>query len=151
MDPNRLSKRTLEALEKLPAGKRARAESIIARTQTPEARPEDAADRAVLEREYRETGRIATIGEKVSPEDIDHFRHFVETLRNERLARGLSIEQLAARSMLDQTGLSSLEAGEQANPPIATLMRYVRALEHAARPFSGTAYDICGGLCRADD
>ncbi len=151
MDPTRLSKRTLEALENLPADKRARAESIVARTQTPEARAQDAADRAVLEREYRETGRIAAIGDKASLEDRVHFRHFVETLRDERVARGLSLEQLASRSMLDQNALSLLEAGEQANPPIATLMRYVRALEHAAGPLSRTAYDVRGGRYREDE
>ena len=31
--------------------------------------------------------------------------------------------------MLDQEALTLLEAGEQANPPVATLMRYVRALD----------------------
>jgi hypothetical protein len=31
--------------------------------------------------------------------------------------------------MLDQEALILLEAGEQANPPVATLMRYVRALD----------------------
>jgi DNA-binding phage protein len=129
MDSTRLSKRTIEALEKLPADKRDRAEAIISRTQTSEARARNAAHVAVLDREYRETGRIATTGEKASPEDVDHFRQFVKTLRDERLARGLSLEQVATRSMLDQEALILLEAGEQANPPVATLMRYVRALD----------------------
>jgi DNA-binding phage protein len=31
--------------------------------------------------------------------------------------------------MLDQEALTLLEAGEQANPTVATLMRYVRALD----------------------
>ena len=129
MDPTRLSKRTLDALENLPADKRARAESIIERTQTPKARAQAAADHDVLEKEYRETGRIATIGDKADPEDVAHFRHIIDALRDERLARGLSIEQVATRSMLDQAALSLLEAGEQANPPLAMLMRYVRALD----------------------
>jgi ribosome-binding protein aMBF1 (putative translation factor) len=129
VDPTRLSRRTLEALEKLPADKRARAEVIIARTQTPEARVRDASLRAVLDREYRETGRIATIGERASVEDVVHFHYFVKVLRDERLARGLSLEELAARSMLDPAALRLLEAGEQADPPVATLMRYARALD----------------------
>ncbi len=129
MDPNRISRRTLEALEELPAQNRARAEAIIARTQTPEARARVAALRATLDKEYRETGRIATIGEKASPEDAVRFRHFVKLLQDERLARGLSLEQLAARSMLDPAALTRLEAGEQVDPPVATLMRYVRALD----------------------
>jgi hypothetical protein len=129
VDPTRLSTRTLEALEKLPPDKRARAEVIVARTQTPEARARDAVDRAVLDREYRETGRIATIGDKANPEDLVRFRQFIKTLQDERLARGLSLDQLAARSMLDRGALSLLEAGEQTNPSIATVMRYVRALD----------------------
>jgi hypothetical protein len=146
VDPTRVSNRTLEALERLPADKRTRAESIIARTQTPEARARDAADRAVLEREYRETGRIAPIGDKVSLEDRVHLRHFVEALRDERIARVLSLEQIATRSMLDQNALSFLEAGEQANPPIAALMRYVRALNMrlglSLEPLTTSAEDV---------
>src|SRR5205814_5122438 len=106
MDPTRLSKRTLEALEKLPPEKRARAEAVIARTQTPEARAKDAADRAVLDREYRETGRITTIREKVPAEDAVVFSQFIKTLRDERLARGLSLEELALRSQIDKAALS---------------------------------------------
>jgi hypothetical protein len=67
MDPARLSKRTLEQLRKMSPEKRDRAKAIINRTQTPEARAKDAADRALLDREYKETGRIATVGAKTEP------------------------------------------------------------------------------------
>jgi ribosome-binding protein aMBF1 (putative translation factor) len=129
MDPTRISKRTREALEKLPPDKRARAEAIIAQTQTPEARAKDAADRAILDREYRETGRIATISEKGNLEDAVQFRHFINTLRAERLSHGLSLEELARRSQIDKAALSRLEAGKQSNPTVSTLMRYARALD----------------------
>jgi hypothetical protein len=69
MNPNQLSERTREALERLPPDKRRRAEAIIALTQTPEARADDTADRTTLDREDRETGRIAGIGEKLDPDD----------------------------------------------------------------------------------
>ncbi|HKM51912.1 MAG TPA: helix-turn-helix transcriptional regulator [Isosphaeraceae bacterium] len=128
MNPNYLSERTREALEKLPPDKRRRAEAIIALTQTPEARANDTADRAILDREYRETGRIAGIGEKLDPDDSTTFRAFIEVLRDERLTRGISLEELAMRSKLDKAALSRLEAGKQANPTVATLMRYARAL-----------------------
>jgi hypothetical protein len=36
IDAARLSKRTLEALDKMPRDKRARIEAIVARSQTPE-------------------------------------------------------------------------------------------------------------------
>jgi hypothetical protein len=106
MTPTQLSQRTREALDRLPPDKRARAETIIARSQTPEARAHDEFDRATLDREYRETGRISTIGEKVDPNDSAAFREFVETLRDERLAQGLSLEELALRSKLDKAALA---------------------------------------------
>jgi hypothetical protein len=66
MNPTRLSKRTLDALEQMPSDKRSRIEAIIARTQTSEPRAKIASDREILDREYRETGRIATTGEKAN-------------------------------------------------------------------------------------
>ena len=128
MKPNHLSERTRQALEKLPPDRRVRAEAIIAQSQAPEARANDATDRAILEREYRETGRISTMGEKLDPDDSVTFRSFVEALRDERLARGISLEELAMRSRLDKAALSRLEAGKQTNPTVTTLMRYARAL-----------------------
>jgi hypothetical protein len=128
MDPTKLSQRTREALEKLPPEKRPSAEAIIARTQTPQARAKDAADRAILDQEYRETGRIATISEKVDPEDAAAFRKFIENLREVRLSQGLSLEKLSTRSKLDKAAVSRLEAGMQINPTVATLMRYAEAL-----------------------
>lgn len=69
MNPNQLSDRTRESLANLPPDKSRRAEAIIALTQALEARANDAADRAILGREYRDTGRIAGIGEKLDPDD----------------------------------------------------------------------------------
>jgi ribosome-binding protein aMBF1 (putative translation factor) len=129
MDPTRLSKRTLDALEPMPPDKRSRIEAIIAKSQTPEARAKIASDRDILDREYRETGRIATIGEKVNSEDAAVFSRFIEALRDERLARGMSLEELALRSRIDKAALSRLEGGKQSNPTIATLLRYARALD----------------------
>jgi ribosome-binding protein aMBF1 (putative translation factor) len=129
IDAARLSKRTLEALHKMPRDKRARIEAIIARSQTPEARAKSMADREMLDREYRETGRIATVSEKTTIEDSAAFGQFISRLRAERLARGLSLEQLAARSKIDKAALSRLEAGKQSNPTLATLMKYARALD----------------------
>jgi ribosome-binding protein aMBF1 (putative translation factor) len=129
IDAARLSKRTLEALDKMPRDKRARIEAIVARSQTPEARAKSAANRDILDREYRETGRIATVSEKTTVEDSAAFSQFISRLRDERLARGLSLDQLAARSKIDKAALSRLEAGKQSNPTLATLMRYARALE----------------------
>ncbi len=95
MTSPRISDRTRAVLENLPAEKRARAKAIIAQTQTPEARARDAADRSILEREYHEAGRIATLSEKLDPEDLAAFRAFIATLRDARLTRGMSLEELA--------------------------------------------------------
>jgi transcriptional regulator with XRE-family HTH domain len=129
MSSPRISNRTRAGLAKLPDDKRTRAEAIIAQTQTPEARARDAADRAILDREYRETGRIATVSEKLDPEDLATFRAFISTLRDARLTRRMSLEELASQSKLDKAALSRLEAGKQSNPTIATLLRYARALD----------------------
>src|SRR5271166_2288780 len=129
MTSPRISYRTRAVLEKLPDEKRTRAEAIITQTQTPEARARDAADRAILDREYRETGRIATVSEKLDPEDLAAFRAFISTLRDARLTRGMSLEELASQSKLDKAALSRLEAGKQSNPTIATLLKYARALD----------------------
>jgi transcriptional regulator with XRE-family HTH domain len=129
MTSPRISDRTRAVLEKLPDEKRTRAEAIIAQTQTPESRASDAAARAILDREYRETGRIATVSEKLDPEDLAAFRTFISTLRDARLTRGMSLEELALQSKLDKAALSRLEAGKQANPTVATLLRYARALD----------------------
>lgn len=65
MDPTRLSKRTLDALEQMPSDKRPRIEAIIAKTQTSEALARIASDLEILDREYRESGRIAAMRETV--------------------------------------------------------------------------------------
>ncbi len=80
----------------------------------------------MLDREYRETGRIATMSEKMNVEDSAAFSQFISRLREERLALGLSLEQLAARSKIDKAALSRLEAGKQSNPTLAKLMKYAR-------------------------
>jgi ribosome-binding protein aMBF1 (putative translation factor) len=129
VEPARLSQRTLEALAKMPGDQRAKIEAIVARSQTPEAGAQSAANRDILDREYRETGRIATVSEKATVEDLAAFRQLITRLRETRLARGLSLEQLAARSNIDKAALSRLEAGKQSNPTVATLIRYARALD----------------------
>ena len=54
-------------------------------------RPKHAADRALLDREYREIGRIASIGDKVNCEDAAVFSKFIKVLPDEHLARRMSL------------------------------------------------------------
>ena len=110
--------RTRRQLEDLPPEKRAKAETAIARTRTPEFRARAAAARAALDEEYRVTGTIATAG---APP-------FVLLLKRERETRGLSLADVAGRSGIDKAALSRLENGQQPNPTVSTLARYAWAL-----------------------
>jgi ribosome-binding protein aMBF1 (putative translation factor) len=124
VDSIKVSERTRRQLEAMPPQKRAEAEAILARTQTPEFRAQVALDRAVLDREYRETGTIATM----DPATVAELRQFFCDLRAAREAVGLSLADLATRSGIDEAALSRLENGRHLNPTIGTLRRYARAL-----------------------
>lgn len=124
MKPIKVSERTRRQLESLPPDKRAAAEAVLARSRTPEHRARETADRDAIRRELRETGRVA-----VTPaEEVEGLRVFLETLRREREARGLSLADLAELSGIDKAALSRLENCQQMNPTIHTLARYARAL-----------------------
>jgi ribosome-binding protein aMBF1 (putative translation factor) len=123
-DGAKISDRTRRQLEQLPPEKREKALAIVARTQTPEYRAREAADREALDREWRETGRVAT----VAPADLDRLREFLGCLRRERESQGLSLSDMAERTGIGKAALSRLENGLQANPTLVTLARYARAL-----------------------
>jgi DNA-binding XRE family transcriptional regulator len=125
MDPSKISERTRRQLEKLPPEKRAKAEAAAARTQTSEFRAQAAAARAMLDREYRETGRIATIGDAA---DAGDAQRFIMDLRRIRETQGLSLADVAERSGIDKAALSRLENGQQPKPTVNTLARYAHAV-----------------------
>ena len=50
------------------------------------------------------------------------------SLREVREAAGLSLTDVAARSGIDKAALSRLETGQQDNPTLETIYRYVNAL-----------------------
>jgi ribosome-binding protein aMBF1 (putative translation factor) len=129
MDGAKISDRTRRQLEQLPPEKREKAQANVARTQTPEYRAREAADREALDREQRETGRIATVKGSLAPADLDRLREFLGSLRRERESLGLSLSDLAERTGIDKAALSRLENGLQVNPTLATLTRYARALD----------------------
>jgi hypothetical protein len=85
MQPDEIPERTRRQLAKLPPGKRAKAQAALARTRTPEFRAQVSADRAALDHEYHETGRILTIGNTA---DAMGKRRFILDLRRERGAQG---------------------------------------------------------------
>jgi hypothetical protein len=107
---------------------KAKREAIRARRRTPEARAEETRIRETLEREYRETGTLATTGDGATIEVLLPFRRFVASLRRERERQGLSLADVAERAKIDKGALSRLENGQQLNPTVNTLARYAHAL-----------------------
>lgn len=55
---------------------------------------------------------------------------FVASVRREREAQGLTLQQLAERAGIDASVLARLEAGQAFNPSVSTLFRIASALEH---------------------
>jgi ribosome-binding protein aMBF1 (putative translation factor) len=113
---------------KLTPEQQARVEAIRAKNRTPEARAEEARSREALDRERRETGSIKSTGDSTTMGELVTFRRFVMALRRERERLGLSLADVAERAKIDKGALSRLENGQQLNPTVNTLARYVHAL-----------------------
>ena len=113
---------------KLTPEQQARVEAIRAKNRTPEARAEQAQSRDALGRERRETGTIKTTGDGTTMGELVAFRRFVMAMRRERERLGLSLADVAERAKIDKGALSRLENGQQLNPTVNTLARYVSAL-----------------------
>ncbi len=126
MDPKRLSERTRQSLATLSPERRALAEAALARIQSPEYRESEQRDREALDREYRTTGRIAFT--PVTELDSEAFQAFIRSLRQEREAAGLSLDEVASRSGIDKAQLSRLENGKVLDPRSSTLSRYAHAI-----------------------
>ena len=60
----------------------------------------------------------------------DHldFAMFLESARQARQTRGLTVSEVAERMGVDHAMVSRLESGRQANPTVNTVMRYVEAI-----------------------
>ncbi len=126
MEPKRLSEKTRRVLAALPPEKRARAEAVLDRIQSPEYREAERKDREALDREYRETGTIAAT--PAAEIDEGDFPEFLRTLRGERQSAGLSLDEVAVRSGIDKAQLSRLENGKVPDPRPSTLARYALAI-----------------------
>jgi transcriptional regulator with XRE-family HTH domain len=59
--------------------------------------------------------------------DMVVFRRFIMSLCQERERLGLSLNDMAERSKIEKAALSRLENGQQLNPTVNTLARYVHA------------------------
>ena len=117
MDP-----RTKAQLDKLPPEKRAKAEALMARYRTPEARAKEEAAREDYDRQIRETGTIRT-----APRD-PLLAALGATLRERRRAAGLSLDDVAGRSGIGRSAVAALERGDNGNPTVSTLERVAAAL-----------------------
>ena len=113
---------------KLTPEQRARVYALKARRAAPEARAEETAVREAILQELRETGRVEVSGDSTTIDDLVAFRRFMMAMRKVREARGMSIDDAAARSGIERSALAKLERGATLNPTVNTLSRYVRAL-----------------------
>jgi ribosome-binding protein aMBF1 (putative translation factor) len=116
MDP-----RTKAQLDKLPPEKRAKAEALMARHRTPEARAREEAAREDYDRQIRETGTIAT-------RPLTLLEVLGATLRERRRSAGLSLDDVAARSGIARSAVAALERGDNENPTVSTLERLAAAV-----------------------
>lgn len=60
--------------------------------------------------------------------DVAQLLRFVASVRREREAQGLTLEQLAERAGIDAGVLSRFESGQAFNPTVSTLFRLAAAL-----------------------
>jgi ribosome-binding protein aMBF1 (putative translation factor) len=94
--------------------------------------------RVIYERLGRERPTLEALiaSGDIDPDSIttqgDHyaFRQMVRRLKEERLRRGLTLEEVAKEMgpKMDAPALSRLERGENENPTINTVTQYARAL-----------------------
>jgi ribosome-binding protein aMBF1 (putative translation factor) len=111
-----VSARRRRTLEEFPPEQRAAIERIRARNRSAEQRAEDERVRSLVRAEFPPLETDPALAEALA------------RLRLERQRQGLSLNDLAERTKLDRATISKLETGKFANPTVATLRRYARAL-----------------------
>jgi DNA-binding phage protein len=75
-----------------------------------------------------DASELAALADPSALGDHLDFAVFVAAARDARVARGLSVSEVAARMGVDHAAVSRLESGKQANPTVNTVMRYVEAI-----------------------
>lgn len=124
--------RTRKQLEQLSTEQRAKVESALAKYRTSEQRAEEEEVRQTLE----DGPSLQDLVERgdVDPERImsapafDALQIVLSRLKRERVARGVSLKDLAERSGIALATLSRLEGGKNPNPTFETLSRFAAAL-----------------------
>jgi DNA-binding XRE family transcriptional regulator len=74
------------------------------------------------------TGESARLDASGTYEHSSELRALVGLLKRERIARGLSLADVARRSQQARSAISRLENGQYGNPTLNTLYRYAWAL-----------------------
>jgi DNA-binding XRE family transcriptional regulator len=134
-----MDQRTRNRLAVLSPEARAKAEAAMARARTPERLAAEAAAREDYDRQIRETGTIASRPQSAekraalkssrAPITVPGMVELASKLRAFRESKGLTIDEVAARSGLERGQISKLERGRVANPTVSTLSRYADAIE----------------------
>ncbi len=123
-----MNQRNREKFDKLTPEQKAKLASAMVDFKRPEIIEEREAARAQLDREFAETGTIATEDDASLMADLLAFRKFMGEMRALRESQGLSIDDVAHLSGLERRMVSKLELGYNDNPTLKTITRYCHAL-----------------------
>lgn len=131
-----MNPRNKAQLDKMSPEKRAKAEAIIARHNTPEAKDRHYQAIEAVEAEVRETGGITTptglkrvrVPEAVADDNAHLLVAVGAALRDLRLSSGRTLETVSRTTGMDQAFLSRLERGLAPNPTVETLSRVASAV-----------------------
>lgn len=100
----------------------------VHRPLTAEERKRVTAARAEVETEKADIRRQAKQYKKEADEARATLQEAMQMLKAERIGQGLSLADIQERTGIERPNLSKLENEAEANPTIATLMRYADAL-----------------------
>lgn len=124
----KISDRNRRQLANLPPEKRAAVEAILLKHQTPEYREREMQVREAIAKEIRDTGKIALeSGRSVTP-ILPVADPLIASLKAAREAAGLSMAEVSRMAGIDLAALSRIENGQNANPTLATIRRYLAAV-----------------------
>jgi DNA-binding XRE family transcriptional regulator len=134
-----MDQRMRDRLATMSPEARAKAEAAMARARTPERQAAEAEAREDYDRQIRESGTIASrplpaekraaLEPSRTSMPVPGMAQVFEKLRAFRESKGLTIDDVAARSGLERGQISKLERGKVPNPTVSTLSRYADAIE----------------------
>jgi ribosome-binding protein aMBF1 (putative translation factor) len=90
--------------------------------------PEQKAEENRIRELHRQNPIRAVPADTLRGSDVATLLKFIASIRREREAQGLTVDELAARAGIDAATLTRLESGAAFNPTIATLFRIAEVL-----------------------